>query len=329
MNSKPLVSVVIPTYNRAQRTIASTESVFAQTYPNLEIIVIDDGSKDGSSEIIEKFLEERKRTQNGRQIHYFKQPNQGASAARNAGIERARGEFIAFLDSDDTWLPEKLEQQLAAMAQHSECGACSTDTLLISDSRSDLTTFKTFGRVYEQETGVEASASALIAKSFNGFWISTLLARTELIRRLGGLDTAIQAVEDRDLHFRLSLVTSFAYVNKVLARIDRTSRTNESQCRSWEAWEVQLRSHEQLYEKWLKIPALPPQLRKTIVRNLGATHSTWTNWYLETERYESARKSVSKALDYAVTPGLSLKWALTWLAPAFLRRITAKAIPYT
>src|SRR5437016_1937557 len=126
MNSKPLVSVVIPTYNRAQRTIASTESVFAQTYTNLEIIVIDDGSKDGSSEIIEKFLEERKRTQHGRQIHYFKQPNQGASAARNAGIERARGEFIAFLDSDDTWLPDKLERQLAAMEQFPGCGACST-----------------------------------------------------------------------------------------------------------------------------------------------------------------------------------------------------------
>ena len=99
MSSKPLVSVVIPTYNRAQQTIAAMESVLAQTYPNFEIIVVDDGSTDGSGEAIQRFIAQK--TNGCHPIYFFSQPNQGASVARNTGIAKARGEYIAFLDSDD------------------------------------------------------------------------------------------------------------------------------------------------------------------------------------------------------------------------------------
>jgi len=103
MSCKPLVSVVIPTYNRAQQTIAAIESVLAQSYSSFEIIVVDDGSTDGSGEMIQRFVSQNS---NGcHQILFVSQPNQGASAARNTGISNARGEYIAFLDSDDSWVP--------------------------------------------------------------------------------------------------------------------------------------------------------------------------------------------------------------------------------
>ena len=89
MTNKPLVSVVIPTYNRRQQTIAAIESVLAQTYPRFEIIVVDDGSTDGSGEVIDRFVSQ---TKGSRQILFFSQPNQGASVARNTGIAKARGE---------------------------------------------------------------------------------------------------------------------------------------------------------------------------------------------------------------------------------------------
>src|ERR1700683_5328109 len=107
---KPLVSVVIPTYNRTKQTIAAIESVLAQTYPHFEIIVVDDGSTDGSGEVIQRFIDQK--TNGSHQILFVGQPNQGASIARNTGIERAQGEYIAFLDSDDIWVPEKLEWQI-------------------------------------------------------------------------------------------------------------------------------------------------------------------------------------------------------------------------
>ena len=328
----PFVSVVIPTYNRAPRTITAIESVLAQTYSNFEIVVVDDGSTDGSSDTIRQFLAEKTCPEYGpaKQIRYFSQLNQGPSAARNTGIEKARGEYVAFLDSDDVWLPEKLEWQVRTIEQFKDkCGACFTDTQLVSDSDAEMTTFRFWGRNYEQATGIEHNATKLLAKSFCGFWVSTLLARTDVIRKIGGFDADVQFAEDRDFYFRLSLTTSLAYVNKVLARVDRTSRPNESKCRPWEEVEVQLRGQQYICEKWLKMgTTLPAEVRKTVTQDLRALHSDWANWYLENRRYDKARLAASRALGYEVTFGVAAKWTLTWLAPALVRRITAKSKPY-
>jgi glycosyltransferase involved in cell wall biosynthesis len=330
MSWRPFVSVVIPTYNRAQRTIAAIESVLAQTYPNQEIIVIDDGSTDGSSEAIQRFLTQKtNRDYPAPQIRYINQPNQGPSAARNAGVERARGEYVAFLDSDDVWLPEKLEWQVRTIEQFkNQCGACFTDARLVEDSGEGASTFRSWGRHYEQITGVEPAALELLAKSFCGFWVSTLLVRTELIKRVGGFDPAVLYAEDRDLYFRLSLVTSLAYVNKLLVRADRTSQPGESKCRPWGDPEVRLGSEQRMYEKWLGMGStLPPDVRRIVRQDLRGIHSSWANWYLETKRYAEARRAASRALKYEVTFGVAVKWALAWLAPTLVRRITAKTKP--
>ncbi|MBM2835200.1 MAG: glycosyl transferase [Candidatus Brocadiaceae bacterium] len=94
------VSVVIPTYNRAPYVIMAIESVLAQSYQDYEIIVVDDGSTDGTRDVLEPYRD---------RIRYMYQDNKGVSAARNTGIQESRGEWIAFLDSDDEWLPNKLE----------------------------------------------------------------------------------------------------------------------------------------------------------------------------------------------------------------------------
>ena len=106
----PLVSIILPTYNRADFLPASLDSVFAQTYVNWEIILIDDGSTDNTVEVLKKYDQAR--------IRYFHQENQGVSGARNYGISQCNGELIALLDSDDEWLPKKLETQIAYMHEH-------------------------------------------------------------------------------------------------------------------------------------------------------------------------------------------------------------------
>ena len=105
---KNLVSVVIPTFNRREKVIRAVQSVLAQTYPPIEVIVSDDGSTDGTPARIAKLI-----SQEGSRVRYVRSEiNHGVSAARNRGIEVACGEYIAFLDSDDTWDPEKIEAQV-------------------------------------------------------------------------------------------------------------------------------------------------------------------------------------------------------------------------
>jgi glycosyltransferase involved in cell wall biosynthesis len=105
MDLKPTVSVIIPTYNRAHLIGRAIQSVLKQTYQDFEVIVVDDGSIDNTEEVVKKIQENR--------VYYYKHDkNKGGSAARNTGISLAKGEYIAFQDSDDEWLPEKLEKQI-------------------------------------------------------------------------------------------------------------------------------------------------------------------------------------------------------------------------
>lgn len=328
MSDQPLISVIIPTYNRTQQTIAAIESVLAQTYPNFEIIIVDDGSTDDSGEVIQRFI--RQRTNGHHQILFFHQANQGASIARNTGIAKARGEYIAFLDSDDTWLPEKLEWQMRALEQlKNECGACVTDARLVNRSGMDISSsFRAHGKNYQDTIGIDRDAVRSIAKSFCGVWLSTMLARADLIKRIGGFSPDISFVEDRDIHFRLALVTSIAYVNKPLIRSDRTPTPPDSNCRPWDKHEVQFRQQQHMLEKWLGIAAsLPPDVGRTLKRALGALYSHEANWHLENARYPEARQAVSTAMKYKISPGLLIKWGFTWLAPSIARRITPKTRP--
>ena len=106
----PRVNVIIPTFNRAETILRALQSVLAQTYLDFDLWIIDDGSTDNTAEVVKPFL--------GEQVHYLKQFNKGVSAARNLGVQKSRGEWLAFLDSDDEWLPEKLEKQVAYSEAH-------------------------------------------------------------------------------------------------------------------------------------------------------------------------------------------------------------------
>jgi GT2 family glycosyltransferase len=117
----PLVSVIIPTYNRAYCLSRALDSILAQTYANFEVIVIDDGSTDGTGDLVARSYGHDYR------IKYFHQQNRGVTAARNHGFARARGDYIALLDSDDVWMPWKLKLQLACFRQCPEVGMVWTD----------------------------------------------------------------------------------------------------------------------------------------------------------------------------------------------------------
>lgn len=330
MNHLRLISVVIPTYNRTKPTMEAIESVLAQTYENLEIIVIDDGSTDGSSDAIREFVEHKAACEGQtRKVQYFCQANQGSSSARNSGIRHAQGDYIAFLDSDDVWLPEKLEVQLLALEEfRGKASACFTDARCVSKTGLEANTFESFKKGYDQRTGIDHGAMEALASSFCGFWISTLMVEASVIREIGGFQPGLHFVEDRDCYFRLSLVTPLVYVNQILACVDRSMSPPGSQARPWDDLGVRLRGLQRMYRNWLGLQNLPKEARKSIVRGLQATHSEWTNWYVEKGRYDCARKEAYIAISFGLSPKLIAKWSIIWLAPFIAKRLFPKTKPY-
>jgi glycosyltransferase involved in cell wall biosynthesis len=128
MKNFPLVSVVIPAYNCAKFLAETLDSVFAQTYRPIEVIVVDDGSTDHTVEIVRAYPD----------VRYFYQENQGVSVARNVAIAAAQGEFIAFLDGDDIWKPDKLNIQITYMLDNPNVGITGTKALNFLESGTEV-----------------------------------------------------------------------------------------------------------------------------------------------------------------------------------------------
>lgn len=324
VNRRPLVSVVIPTFNRARQVTAALRSVLEQTYSEFEVILVDDGSQDDTGQAIREVIDQEDCAA-GR-VRYFFRTNQGQSAARNFGIDNARGEFVAFLDSDDVWLPEKLEWQLRALDQFKDRScACITDARLVDNRGMDVSAFSRGGRSYGEMLGIDVEAVRTLVKYRDPFWMSTLVVRTDAIKQLGCLDNQLGYAEDHDLFFRLSLVTSFCYVNMPLAVLDRSDSPEGSTCRPWDEVEVRLRGSQIMFNKWLKMEAqLPEDVMREVIRSLRHIYSAWTNWHLEHQQYEEARRAIRMAMTYEPTPTLVFKWSLTHIAPGLARRISPK-----
>lgn len=324
MDQSPLVSVVIPTYNRAHLITAAVESLLAQTYRKLEIIVVDDGSVDTTADVVQKLIE-RVSCAGGKpgekpEIRYIYQANMGQSGARNTGIDAAHGDWIGFLDSDDHWLPEKIEWQLRAIEQFKDkCGVCVSDARLINASDNlDTTAFRLVGRDFKEVTGVFPDIMRDLARGVDGCWIPATLVRRDLLRNACGFDRHLHFMEDHDLLFRLSLATPFCYVNLPLAVFDRASTATdpEARVRTWDSAEFRLAAQQHIYEKWLTLNGpVPPDVRKTIIGNLRAVHSARANLFLKREQFDLARDAVSAAIKCEFTSKLALKWLLARFAP--------------
>ena len=132
MNKNPTVSVIIPTYNRAHLVDRAIQSVLNQTYKDFELIIVDDGSTDNTEDIIKEFQKKDER------IKYIRhEENRGGSAARNTGIKAAKGEYIAFLDSDDEWLPIKLGRQISEFTNKSKIALVYTGRIIIEEGERE------------------------------------------------------------------------------------------------------------------------------------------------------------------------------------------------
>ena len=187
MKNQPLVSVIIPTYNKSQYLREAIKSVLNQTYKNIEVIVVDDGSTDNTKEIVESFNDSR--------IIYIFQENKGPAIARNTGIKKAQGEYIAFLDSDDLWLKEKLEKQVDFMEKNSEIGLLGTGCYEVTDK----------GKIIGKK--IFPIKNKILQKDlikYNSFIQSSVMIRKEVFDKVGLYDKSFRESEDYELWLRIA-----------------------------------------------------------------------------------------------------------------------------
>jgi len=230
--SAPLVSVVIPSYNRAHVIAETLKSVLAQTYPRVEIIVVDDGSKDATEQAVAPFRD---------RITYLRQDNQGLAAARNTGLARSSGEYVAWLDSDDLWNPDKLAIQVAILEQRADHALVASDFSAFDQdgffeyshargyySVIDRTPGGLAG-IFEEQTLLTLPGLTDPVRVYHGdiylqlvggncLHPPTVVFRRDAATRAGVLDAAFRRDADYEYLIRLSRQGRIAFVDRPLMR---------------------------------------------------------------------------------------------------------------
>lgn len=197
-----LVSVIIPTYNRAHLIKRSIKSVLDQTYQNFEVIVVDDGSTDSTKEIVESFNESR--------IKYIKhKQNKGTAAARNTGIKYSKSDFIAFQDSDDEWLPEKLEKEMKAFEN---------STVNVGVIYSGIWYLKDNEKRYVPYSQITKKEGNIHNELLTGNFVSGLsVIRKTCFEKVGLFNENLPSLEDWELYIRISKYFCFKFIDEPLA----------------------------------------------------------------------------------------------------------------
>lgn len=200
-NQLPLVSIIMPAYNAQDYIKQSIQSVVKQTYNNWELLIINDGSTDNTVSIVESFKDTR--------IVLFSQENSGVSRARNYGISKAKGDYIAFLDSDDLWKNNKLNVQVSYMKKH-------PDIVL---SYTDYDSFKLQNEIIKNKQlypfQIENQHDRLLV--FNYIATLTVMLKKEIFQKVDGFDISLFGPEDWDLWIRIAKIGKIAFINQKLA----------------------------------------------------------------------------------------------------------------
>ncbi len=299
----PKVSVIIPTYQHAHFVGQTIESVLGQTYGDYEVIVVDDGSTDNTSEVLAEF---------GPRITVIRhRRNRGLSAARNSGISTARGDYVAFLDADDVWMPDKLEKQVPLFDRNQAVGLVYSDALHFDES----------GVRPEREFDYAPGQSGMIHTAvFVALPIPmpTVVVRRSCFDMVGLFDEALCGCADLDMWLRISNKWAVDFVDEPLAKY----RLSESQMhKDTEHMLVdRLRAQEKAF-------ANSPELREldasTLERCFYDYYLRLARWYISHHQGAKARQVLNRYIRMRGLTRACLKpWCKTWMPRKLLDVLT-------
>jgi glycosyltransferase involved in cell wall biosynthesis len=273
MSGTPRVSVVIPAFNHGRYVGEAVRSALDQSYPDLEVIVIDDGSTDDTREAIRGF---------GDRVRYFHQENRGLAAARNRGIGESRGDFVAFLDADDLWLPRKLERQLEVFDRHPSVRLVYAGVFHVDCE----------GRVLQeiQPRHRGTTVSQLLLDNVVIGSGTTAVVPRECLKELGGFDECFSVCEDWELWLRIARRYELDYVDAPLAKYRLHAGNAHKNQERMKAGRLAL------LDKFFADPTLPPGLRRVRRRAYGATYTHFGFFYYSSGEFDRARMNLTQAI---------------------------------
>jgi len=305
----PLVSVVIPTYNRSAFVVRAIDSVLSQLFTDYEIIVVDDGSTDATENSLKKY---------GNKINYIYQDNAGVSAARNTGITLARGEWIAFLDSDDEWRADYLFKQMERVKDFPGTTMQTANCLFIGlDGRTE-----TYFEINGSLSKFNGMDYVLIEDPFcfivkHGPWqVGSTIIRRKAITEAGLFDTSIRFAEDFDLMARVALQGPFGLIKEDLVDIYRREEAIDCLTKQIQKELIKAReSGEKILEKLKKIESLNHHERKALSELLSANRRAIGNLLLEEGKNTSAKDAYKCAFFMSPSIPSGGKYILSLLPP--------------
>ncbi|MFA5156164.1 MAG: glycosyltransferase [Candidatus Omnitrophota bacterium] len=296
------VSVIIPAYNKAAYTLSTVQSVIAQTYKDIEIIVVDDGSTDKTPEILRPFRDS---------IKYIYKKNAGASSARNLGIRLASGQFIAFLDCDDLYLPDKLSVSIDYLIQNPQAGFVHTAAYFVDENDKVL---RVFSHPNSKKTGW--ISESLILRNF--ICNSTVVARRTCIAKAGLFNESIFTPADWDMWLRFSEYCQAGYIDQPLTkyRIIGSYILNNIERAKNEELTV-------LREAFKRKPALSPFFKKRALSNVFRRTAVS---YLLKENFKNCRDELISSIGTNMLnlPSIALLLGLILKKDILLKLVNSK-----
>ena len=285
-STEPLVSVIIATHNCAQYVGAAVESVLAQTYPNVEVQVVNDGSTDNTADVLARYDDNPR-------VHCHEQANAGQTSAKNRGIREARGEFIAFCDADDMWLPDKLAVQMPGFRQNDTIGVVYSRAIHINEH----------GQPLDSDIRTDRCVSGRIAEAlftYNIIPFGTAVVRRRCFEEMGAFDERYRMGIDWELWLRLSTRYEFFYVDAPTYLYRVWSR---QMSRNWQGrYEATFRIMTEFLERY------PGVISSSVIRQ------AWADCFVqrariravESKEYLLALADLGKALRW--NPGSCMAW---------------------
>jgi len=297
--NKPLVSVIIPTYNRKKKLPTAIDSVLNQTYKNWELIVVDDRSTDDTRKLIEKYSQRNKRIK-----YLLNKRKKGPAGARNHGMKNAKGKYIAFLDSDDEWYPNHIKDSVELMEKAGLDMVFGKDNLIDKgvNKKKYITMSLTKKRFYDNLPKKNIFKEGYILEGFFNYLIGnsclatdSIMVRKEVLERLRGFDEKLRVAEDYDLWLRIAKDFKIGYLDKLKVKYNLSQGHYSMDIFDLEKNLQLCNSNIHLYKKLLKEKLTRKQkaaIRSQISKNyLGLGYSYYLN-----NRLKKAKQNYIKSL---------------------------------
>lgn len=308
-----LVSVVMPAYNAQCFVGEAIDSVLAQKHANLEIVVVDDGSTDGTADIVRSY---------GDRVVYVRQENAGPARARNAAIARSRGEMIAIIDSDDLWVPGKLAKQVDFLLNNPEVGLVFGDMECFNESGTVLrSAFEKLKFIPGDRPGIVANAFARLLR-YNTIPGNVLMRRT-CYERVGGYDEELRRCEDWDLWIRIARLYPIGCIPEVLLRkrIHGGNLTGNARSMAVDGIRVQEKVLRQFPED---VPQAGVDMRRLLAESyFGLGYFDWNDGDLS-----AARRSFGRSLRCAPGSRVVLYWLVSCLPGGIIASLRSLVVRF-